>query len=88
MSLADWQLDLRALGYDGDFDFESLKATVESLGWRFQALVQMPEKRDPDWPSWAASANKWPDRAVTANGADEVQAMGSLLAQILSRPRV
>ena len=84
MSLADWQIDLRALGYDGDFDFESLKAACERLGWRFEALVQLPKKRDPDWPWWAATATRtW--QSITCQGATEFEAMGKLVADILSR---
>lgn len=83
MTLAEWQLDLRAAGYDGDFDEGSLREAVMMLGWENPAVSPMPEKRDPDWPLFAARAARGTDR-VSVGGKDAGEALGVLLLRILT----
>lgn len=36
---------------------DELIKKIEKVG-RFESLVQMPEKKDPDWKAWAARGTK------------------------------
>jgi hypothetical protein len=80
MELTDWQIDLRGAGYDGDFNYESLKKAIESSGWRLESLVRMPEKRDLDWPKWCGRATKG-NKSFSSRGETDLEALGKLALQ-------
>ena len=83
MSLPDWQIDLRALGYDADFDYESLKAAIEGIGGTFWSLNRMPAKKDPEWREWAARATR-NGQSVSVFADSEAEAMGKVLLALLT----
>lgn len=80
MTLNDWQMDLRVIGFDGPFDYQSLKDAIQAIG-RLESLVQMPEKKDPDWQAWAARGTAG-GNSFSAYGDTDMEALGKLLAQM------
>jgi hypothetical protein len=57
--------------------FDDLKADIEGLA-RFESLVQLPEKRDPDWPKWSARATRG-EKSFIGRGDSAAEGLGALL---------
>lgn len=52
---------------------------------RFESLVQMPVKRDPDWPKWSARASipgKDTQTGIIGTGDTDIEAMEDLLRKL------
>lgn len=50
---------------------------------RFESLVQLPQKADPDWPKWSAAATKLETgKRVIGNGEDAIEALANLLQEL------
>ena len=64
--------------------YEQVMKEIHAVG-RFESLVQMPEKKDPDWPHWVARASI-PGLAtktgITGKGDTDVEALQELLKNL------
>lgn len=60
--------------------YETLKAQIEKVA-RFESLVHMPDKRDPDWPKWVARATV-KGHGTNGQGDTDIEALKDLLKKI------
>jgi hypothetical protein len=60
--------------------YEQLKTRIEAVA-RFESLVQMPSKKDPDWPNWVARATV-DGNSVNGQGDTDLDAMEDLLNKL------
>lgn len=84
--IPSWQMDLLQLGYDGPYDYRHLVNAIEGVGCKFWSVTRMPDKKDPDWPEFAARASKGME-SYSAGGDTEEEALGKLLVQVLTLVR-
>ena len=61
--------------------YECLMDKIETIGARFESLVQLPEKRDPDWPKWSAAATVKGVRVI-GNGDNDLAALSNLFENL------
>jgi hypothetical protein len=61
----------------------SIDSALAAIGEiaRFECLVQLPAKADPDWPKWSAAATKG-EKRFFAKGETEVEALANLLEEL------
>jgi hypothetical protein len=60
--------------------YENLKSEIEQLA-RFESLVQMPVRSDPDWPRWTARATEH-NESFMGKGETDIEALKSLLLSV------
>ena len=65
--------------------YEALMEQIQTTGARFESLVQMPERRDPDWNyRWFARATL-EGRGVNGTGDTDIGALEDLLNSLLEK---
>lgn len=60
--------------------FENLKSQIEKVA-RFESLVHMPEKKDPDWPVYIARATV-KGHGTNGQGDTDIDALRDLLKKL------
>lgn len=60
--------------------YEQIKVAIEKVA-RFESLVHMPEKKDPDWPVYVARATV-KGHGTNGQGDTDIEALKDLLKKL------
>lgn len=61
-------------------NYDTLKTAIEKVA-RFESLVHMPDKKDPDWPHYVARATV-KGQSVNGQGDTDIAALNDLLRKL------